>query len=173
MDCNSIKLANIVKDCASNIGGIRRVWLHLFEKDIFTLDSGATQVEAITATTDWYTYDFRRGTGSLTSNLTVDEASGVNFVQSDLAMQFSRMETIKRTAIASLALAEVVGIVEDMNGKYWALGVDDAMVSTAGVGQTGAARSDANSYQITLTDYSKSYPYEVSAEVIATINTGN
>ena len=169
MACNSIQLANIARDCDANVGGIKKVWLHTYQDNMFsaTTDaSGQTRVGSVAVTTGWTTYEFRKGTGSLTSNLNVDEAAGTNFIQSDLIMQFSRMETQKRTAIAALSIAEVCGIVLDCNGMYWALGFDEPVTSSAGVGQTGVARTDSNNYQITLSDFSKSYPYEVEAGVV-------
>lgn len=165
MACNSIQLANIARDCEANVGGIKKVWLHTYSDNMFSLDTGNT-VSGVSVTTGWTTYEFRKGTGSLTSNLNVDEAAGTNFIQSDLIMQFSRMETGKRTAIAALSIAEVCGIVLDCNGKYWALGFDEPVTSSAGVGQTGTARTDSNNYQITLSDFSKSYPYEVLSSVV-------
>ena len=88
-------------------------------------------------------------------------------------MQFSRMETQKRTVIAALSIAEVCGLVLDCNGFIWALGFDEPVTSSAGVGQTGTARTDSNNYQITLSDFSKSYPYEVDKSVIDTLTIGD
>ena len=109
----------------------------------------------------------------LFTNLNVDEAAGTNFIQSDLVLQFSRMETAKRTAIAALSLGEVCGIVLDCNGKYWALGFDEPMTTSSGVGQTGTARTDSNNYSITLTDFAKTYPYEVAKSVVDGLQIGD
>ena len=176
MACNSITLSNIARDCEANVGGIKKVWLTNYADAMFsaTTDaSGMTEIVSVKSGTTWYTYEFRKGTGSLTSNLNVDEAAGTNFIQSDLVMQFSRMETSKRMAIAALAVDEVCAIVLDCNGKYWALGFDEPVTSSAGVGQTGTARTDSNNYQITLSDFSKSYPYEVKASVVEGLTIGN
>ena len=53
-------------------------------------------------------------------------------------------------------------IVKDNNGVYWFLGYDEPVNATAGGGQTGQAKTDANQYTITLTDESHELPYEVS-----------
>ena len=52
-------------------------------------------------------------------------------------------------------------IVKDCNGVYWYLGKDEPVVSSAGTGETGTARSDGNKYTVTLQDTSLSYPYEI------------
>lgn len=173
MACNSIQLANIARDCEANVGGIKKVWLTNYADNMFQLDASGSSITGVTSGKTWYTYEFRKGTGSLTSNLNVDEAAGTNFIQSDLVLQFSRMETAKRTAIAALSLGEVCGIVLDCNGKYWALGFDEPMTTSSGVGQTGTARTDSNNYSITLTDFAKTYPYEVAQSVVDGLQIGD
>jgi hypothetical protein len=76
------------------------------------------------------------------------------------------METVKRVEITALALGDLAVIVKDANGKYWYLGKDEPVNASAGDGQTGTARSDANRYTITLQDNSLQMPYEVSSSVI-------
>lgn len=169
--CNNITLKNIPIDCEANVGGIRKVWLTLFEDGIFTLDEAGEAVSGVTVSgTSWNAFNFRKGSSNMTSTLNVDETTGVNYVQTDLAMVFSKMQTEKRTAVAALAAAQVAGIVLDSNGKFWALGMDEPMGSTAGTGETGTARGDANQYSVTLSDISKEYPYEIPASVIKTLN---
>ena len=53
------------------------------------------------------------------------------------------------------------------NGKYWFLGQEEFVSATAGTAATGVNRTDGNKYTITLTDYSSSYPYEVTPTIVA------
>ena len=111
-------------------------------------------------------YAFPRNTGSLTSNYTLDQATGVRYVVSDLVLMFNRMETAKRIEISALAQNDLVVIVKDANGKYWLLGKDEPVNATAGDGITGTARADRNGYSITLQDNSLEMPYEVDPSII-------
>ena len=111
-------------------------------------------------------YAFPRNTGSLTSNYTIDQATGVRYVVSDLVLMFNRMETAKRIEISALAQNDLVVIVKDANGKYWLLGKDEPVNATAGDGITGTARADRNGYSITLQDNSLEMPYEVDPSII-------
>lgn len=111
-------------------------------------------------------YNFAKNTGSLTSTYTLDPASGVKYVTTDLLLQFNRMETSKRVEITALALGDLVVICKDANGKYWYLGKDEPVNASAGDGQTGTARSDANRYTITLEDNSLEMPFEVDASIV-------
>lgn len=173
MACNSIQLSNIARDCEANVGGIKKVLLTNWAEGMFSTDASGQSITAITTGHTWYSYEFRKGTGSLTSTLNVDEAAGTNFVQTDLLMQFSRMETSKRTAIAALSIGEVAGLVLDCNGKWWAIGFDEPATSSAASAQSGVARTDSNHYEITLTDISKSYPYEVPSNLVEALTPSN
>ncbi len=166
-------LIGIAQDyCSASQGGIVKAYLTNYADDIFTVaeESGIpVSVSAVSSAVTFYEYNFRKGTGSMTSTLNLDDANGINYVSTELLLQFNRMETVKRTAIAVLALGGIAGIVKDGNGKYWALGVAEPMNPTAGTAQTGTAKTDGNYYQITLTDDYQSFPLEVPAEVAEAI----
>lgn len=114
-------------------------------------------------------YSFRRGSSSFTSTLNVDDTNGINYVQTDLALVFAKMDTPKRIEIAALSLGELVVIVKDCNGLYWYMGYNEAVQASAGGAQSGTARGDANNYTITLTDYSPSYLYEVDPTALTDV----
>lgn len=173
MSCTQT-LSGIPRDCSSNIGGIKNAYIANFD-DVASITETAGKISAITmATVDQTTakfkkYHFRKGTGSVTSTLNVDPTTGVNFVQSDIILQFSKMETAKRVEIAALAQAELAVIIEDMNGLFWYYGRKEGVAASAGTGQTGTARTDGNYYQITLQDNDESFPLEVASSIIEDI----
>lgn len=167
-----ITIAGITLDCESSLGGIKQVWITQYDKvKSVTVDDETNQISAITLESDakWYNYQFRKGTGSLTSTLNVDETAGTNYVSNELALVFTKMETKKRIEIAALSIGQLVVVVEDSNGKYWFLGKDDYVSASAGTGVTGTAKGDQNAYTLTLATDSESYPYELSAEAIQSV----
>lgn len=167
-----ITIAGITLDCESSLGGIKQVWITQYDNvKSVTVDDETKQISAITLETDakWYNYQFRKGTGSLTSTLNVDETAGTNYVSNELALVFTKMETKKRIEIAALSIGQLVVVVEDSNGKYWFLGKDDYVSASAGTGVTGTAKGDQNAYTLTLATDSESYPYELSAEAIQSV----
>ena len=85
---------------------------------------------------------------------------------SQLLLQFNRMETTKRVELTALALGDLAIICKDANGTYWYLGYDEPVNASAGDGQTGTARSDANRYTLTLEDTSSEMPYEVLGSIV-------
>ena len=166
MSCNQT-LSGLVKDCSPSMGDIEEVLL-ANRDDISSVTAETGKVSGITMGTSakFKKYTFPRNTGSMTSTYTIDQASGVKYVTTDLLLQFNRMETTKRVEISALAVNDLVAIVKDANGIYWYLGYDEPVNASAAHGQTGTARGDANRYTITLQDNSKEMPMEVGASIV-------
>lgn len=174
MECNSITLAGIARDCNPNMGGIKKVWM-ILRSDITAVEADATtkMIDTLTVKSGSGVinpFNFRKGAASMTSNLQKDDTAGSYYWETDLSMNFQRMETAKRTAVMALTLAEAAAIVLDANDKYWFLGYDEYLAATAGTGETGAAKTDANQYTVTLQDSSLELPYEIDSTVIANLN---
>ena len=171
MACSQV-LNGIAADCQTNVGGVREVYIANYS-DVTTIeiDEVSNMIKTITMadTAKFKKYAFKKNTSSMTSTLNVDPANGVNFVQTDLTVVFAKQETVKRMEIAKLSLGELRVIVLDANGKYWFLGQEEFVSATSGTAETGTNRTDGNRYQIVLTDYSSSYPYEVDPSIISGI----
>lgn len=167
MACNQT-LKGLVRDCAPSMGGIVEA-LAINKEYISNITAADGKVNEVTLVDGekFKAFYFARNTGSMTSTYTLDPATGVRYVTTDLALMFNRMETAKRVEITALAQNELVLIVKDANGKYWLLGKDEPVMATAGEGVTGTARSDRNGYSITLQDTSLEMPYEVDESIIA------
>ena len=167
-------LSGITLSCDTSKGGIIEVYIVTWNE----LSGGTSAygvsgnvVTAITLTTSatWKKYEFKKNTGSMTSTLNVDDANGVNYVSTDLVLQFNRMETSKRIEMAALSVSDLAVVCRDANNKYWLLGYNEPVSATAGTGQTGTARTDGNFYQITLQANDDSYPMELGPAAIASL----
>lgn len=176
-------LNGIILDCETSVGGIKEVYIAHYEDVVgkltvastITVDSNpeaepqtldGDMITAIDAAGKFKRYQFRKQTGSMTSTLNVDEVAGINYVSTELSLVFTKMETKKRVEIAAMAVGQLAVIVKDGNNKFWFLGFDDYVSSTAGSGNTGTSKGDSNNYSITLKDESDSYPYEVHPSII-------
>lgn len=172
MGCNQT-LNGLAKDCQPSMGGI--VECHAINKEYVTAiteTDGSISAITLDASQFFKSFYFSRNTGSMTSTYTLDPATGVRYVTTDLVLQFNRMETAKRIEMSALAQNELVLIVKDANGKYWLLGKDEPVMATAGEGMTGTARGDRNGYGITLQDTSLEMPFEVNADIVEALLGG-
>lgn len=166
MSCFNIS-KGIDKDCLASMGGIKNAWImddasvtYTIEDDVVTGIKGATN-------TNTFQFYFKPNTSNFTSTLNVDAANGVNYVSTEIVLQFARMEAEKRAAVAALTQSETKIVVEDSNGALWAFGVSEPVMATGGTGQTGTAKADGNYYQVTLTDNNTSFPLS-AAEAVKT-----
>ena len=161
----SITLKGIQKDCKHNLGGVRKIWIAAYTKGTTTVDSG--KISAISNVADFKGYEFTKNTASMTSTLNKDLANGTSYVNTEVIVQFNRMETEKRLEVETLSIGDLQIIVLDNNGIYWFLGNDAPVEASAGTAQTGTAKSDGNFYNLTFTDESFEYPYEILDTVVA------
>ena len=150
--------------CQNNLGGIKNIWLANYVENAAKVEKDATDISGFAEGVTWFKYPIRKGTASMTSTYNTS-TDGASYVSTELSIVFTRMETQKRVAMTSFALAEAMAVVEDSNGKYWFLGKDAPITLTAGGGETGTAKGDRNAYTATFTDESLTFPYEVAASV--------
>lgn len=169
--CNTIRGLKL-DACSPNIGGIKNIWLADYMENAATIEKvegeNTTElvdgsVKAFAETVTWQKYEMRKNTASMTSTLN-NSTDGASYVTTELAMVFSRMEAQKRISIQALAIGQCMAAVEDSNGEMWFLGADAPLTATAGAGETGTAKGDANRYTLTLTDESLGFPYTIDKE---------
>ena len=171
--CNTIR-GLVLDTCSPNIGGIKNVWLADYMENAATISGEGTDkltdgsVTAFADTVEWKKYGMRKNTASMTSTLN-NSTDGASYVTTELAMVFSRMEAQKRISIQALAIGQCMAAVEDSNGVMWFLGADAPLTATAGAGETGTAKGDANRYTLTLTDESLGFPYTIDETAAAKI----
>lgn len=155
-------LSGLTNDCAANMGGISEVYL-ANKADVSEITITSDKVTGITmaSSAKFKKYSFRPNTSSMSSNYQVNVENGVHYVQTDLLMVFSRMETTKRVEVVAMAQGELIAIVKDANGVFWLLGEENPLLLSAGDGLTGTARTDRNGYSVTLQDNFSEMPHEI------------
>ena len=161
MSCQQIT-NGINAQCDTATGGVVKVMI-ANRGDLEKFSDLATWLNA-----DWYQFTFRKQAVSMTSTATVDDANGVVFTTTELVLQFPRMDAAKRIAINALLQSDVKVCVKDADGYWHLLGEKEPVTVTAGDGQTGTARGDANRYSITLQDlYPNGFPqvFDVAKDI--------
>lgn len=156
-------ILGLARDCSGNLGGVKAVYIAPYDTlRTVTLTSGEISAYSAGASAaNYMRFNFRAGAASMTSTSQIDAVSGVNMVQTQLVMNFGKMETVKRTEIQALLQGEVQVIVVDNNDNAWFLSYNSPVVAIGSQnGQTGAAKTEANQYSITLQDESAVLPYQ-------------
>jgi len=156
------------RDCSDSIGGIEEILIS--ERDNVTAFTLANhEITAITqaGATNFFKYNLKKESGSLTSTSTIDPVGGTSFYDNVAAFTINKLSAVKSNELKLAILARVFVIVKDNNGVYWSLGADAFAEGSSLVAQTGQAFGDANQYQIEITDKSKFPCYAVQSSVVA------
>lgn len=172
MACNVYTLTGLNTLCKeTSFGGIKEVFIAIYDDITGTSVDPSTNFLTPTMETGkkFKQYKLLKNTGSLTSTLNTSDTT-TSYFTNEVTLQFMKMETSKRIEIMSLMMAATAVIVKDANNKYWYLGKDNYVEASAGSAQTGTASSDANHYELTLTDTSSELPYEVEESVVLSIS---
>ena len=155
-------------DCEKSFGGIRRVFLANYA-DVTSIEKdtdGFINSISMAGNAKFKEYECVKNTGSMVSNLTINETAGSNFVTTELNLVFVKQDAIKQQEMEKLQNAHLVCVVEDANSNWWYLGADNYVYASGGCANSGVNLTDANSFSITLTDISAEYPYWVTQGVI-------
>ena len=174
MACNAYTIAGLVNDCARSKGGIKNVYIANYE-DVTSVTLGTEgNKEKITAiamkdSAKFKKYYFRPNTSSHSDALTRDDANGVNYVTSTLSLVFTRQDTLKRIEMTALCVNDLAVIVEDANGYVTYLTKDAPAVATEASGDSGVAAGDGNKFSISISADNVTFPYEVTAEALASV----
>lgn len=180
MSC-PVTLKSIGLTCADAMGGIKRIYVAL-QSDVssMTVEDGVVTAITMANGKKFTTFEFRKQTGAYTSTVANDDAAGTSSVTTELTLQFSKADNVKRMAIQALINANAVVIVEtqlrDAEGadgsegseymQYILLGVDNPVTCTAGTMVSGTAVGDLNGFTLTLQDLSRELPPFVGSTVV-------
>jgi len=120
MACTTLE--DIIKGCDNNIGGITAVYVNDMDNlTTVTEDAATWEVTAITQTTRFQTFQFRRNVGNFTEDSAIDLTNGSSFVTQVINLMLHRREASVSRALKILGEGQrdLAIIVLDANGKYW------------------------------------------------------
>lgn len=163
-------LNGIVRDCESNVGGVKNVYLiNRDDVESVTVTDGVISAIALATGKKFKKYHQKRGQASFASTAQFNDAGDYAGEQTVLSLNFLRQDATKRLEVAALSVAELAAIVEDQNGIFTYLGFDNPVLRTGGDSGSGTANTDSNHYGIELTDTSAQLPYTVSPGIVANL----
>lgn len=168
----SYKLEGIDLGCSAGMGGVKTLYL-INEADVTididrkgTNNAGIPQVKslALAGSNKFKEFKFRKGTASMTTTYNTDDTGSFSSFTTELALQFSQMESQKRMQIMAMCYNSLKGVVVDSNDRYWLLGADYPINASAATGVTGVGAQEFNGYTVTLKDEANELPFEINKE---------
>ena len=167
-------------------GGISQILLREWTTtDVVTYDTSTPSVHSILSildaspatTADWFVYEFKNETPSLT--IAATKENGSTAFECGLSFMLPRLELSKNNALQSMLNECMMGIAKDTNGKYWVLGVSEkyanedvasrsqTFLNMATIeGGTGAAYSDESGVTVSL----MARQFELPREYVGTVD---
>lgn len=158
MACNLFTLNGLSNQCKErNAGGVKRIYAVPYGGLGGYVNTTTDTIVPVLTGNMIYEYTLPKNTAYLTS--TYDNS--VNYYTNEVSITFNKQDTGKRIEYMALANTSLTMIIEDANGKYWMVGLEDSLMANGGTVESGTAMGDANKYTLTLTCISKELPYEV------------
>ena len=137
-------------DCKDGVGGVKRIvlteWSIDFPQDI-TLDASEV-ITALPGTTVLYTYELPTQTASFEETINFNRDAGTIFYTQTVNVMLQKLSAAKRLELQSVATTRVVVFVEDANGNWWAVGVENGADLSTATGATGTVFGDAHGYTL-------------------------
>lgn len=165
MACTSLTLKGLAKGCKDSLGGIKEVYLANSADVTVTITDNAISAITQEQSSKFYTYQFAKNTGSMVTTMEADEAAGYIGFNTELSLQFNKLDTTNRLEFMAICLNDTVAIVKDQNDRYWFLGKDNPLSVSNGTITTGTQYNEFSGYQVTLNDIARQAPYEVTSTI--------
>lgn len=135
-------------DCRNaSTGGLRQLWILGASGN--TITSYTTdvdgKVDAISGSGTWYSFELPKQSASLTETLGVNTTAQSITFQPELVINLPKLDQALRNVVFDLVSQnEVFVLVEDNNGRYWLVFLDNGGMVSASALQSGMAYTDLN-----------------------------
>lgn len=145
MACDITKGRN--KKCKSSLGGNANLYLFNFLADPFTVVAGeATAMNVLL--TEAYKYELEGDLNTLVQDMVSDRNSGTTVNTQTLVTALKQIDASTSAELNLLAKGFPMAVVEDRNGNFLAIGIDDGIDFQVNQ-QSGGAKTDMNGYTLT------------------------
>lgn len=145
MACDITKGRN--KQCKSSLGGNANLYLFNFLKDPFTVLNGeATAMNVLL--TEAYKYELEGDLNTLVQDMVSDRNSGTTVNTQTIVAALKQIDAATSAEFNLLAKGFPMAVIEDRNGNFLAIGIDDGIDFQVNQ-QSGGAKTDMNGYTIT------------------------
>jgi hypothetical protein len=157
--------------CKSAVGGIKNIYF----ADYGTLGAAvivAGEITTLGGTPDWYKFEVK-GNSSLETAINSSRENGTTFYESTLTMSLTFQDKATQEQLKLITHARPHISVEDYNGNFFLLGLENGCEVNGGSIATGAAMGDLSGYSLTIVAQETAPPYfvvpaTITADVSAT-----
>lgn len=155
--------------CKDGISGVYRVYMNEYSGGTtYTYSSDGTVTGMTAGNTTFYKFEQRNETASFVQNGTHNVEAGNNFWTQELMIQFLKYQASQRNLIYSLAISQLLIIVEMNDGRRFLMGEEFGADLTASAVNGGKTLADPNTSELTFTAKSTTPVREISSTLFNT-----
>ncbi len=150
--------------CKSAVGGIKTIYF----ADYGTLGAEtivAGEITALAGTPEWFKFDVK-GTSSLETAINSSRETGTTFYESTVTVSLTFQDKATQEQLKLITHARPHVAIEDYNGNYFLVGLENGGEVTGGSISSGAAMGDLSGYSLTIVAQETAPPYFVTGSVI-------
>ena len=150
--------------CKKSVGGLKNIYF----ADYGTLGDAtivAGEITVLSGTPDWYKYEIK-GNSSLENTINSSRENGTTFYTQTLNLTLPILDKATQEEIKLLAVSRPHVAIEDYNGNFFLVGLENGAEVTGGTIVTGAAMGDLSGFTLTLEGQEKEPAYFVTPAVI-------
>tara|TARA_R110001632_G_C11126382_1_gene394342 strand:- start:74 stop:604 length:531 start_codon:yes stop_codon:yes gene_type:complete len=151
--------------CKSKVGGLKAIYF----ADYGTLGAATIVEGEITVLDDvsaeWFKFDIK-GASNLETSITSSRENGTTFYTQNLNITLPVLDKKTQEEIKILAVSRPHIAVEDYNGNFFLIGLDNGAELTGGTIVSGAAMGDLSGFTLVFEGQEKAPAYFVLSTVI-------
>ena len=153
--------------CKNSVGGLKAVYFADFGTlGEVTIASG--EITAVAGTPDFFKFDIK-GNSSLETTINSSRENGTTFYTQTLNLTLTVLDKASQEEVKLLASSRPHVAVEDYNGNFFLLGLENGAEVTGGTIVSGAAMGDLSGFTLTLEGQEKS-PANFTVATVITAN---
>lgn len=150
--------------CKSSVGGLKAVYF----ADYGTLGDAtivAGEITGLSGTPDFFKFDIK-GNSSLETTINSSRENGTTFYTQTLNLTLTTLDKGTQEEIKLLAASRPHIAVEDYNGNFFLVGLENGAEVTGGTIVSGAAMGDLSGFTLTMEGQETAPAYFVTASEI-------
>lgn len=137
--------------CKDSIGGLKTLYVSTDDMGAITYDGIDTDmITAFAGTPEFFQFDLRGATNSLTETITVSEDNGTTLFDQIVACTFPKLTKEMNKQLKLMCYSSPTLVVEDYNGNQRIVGLENQTSANGGTIVTGAAKADLSGYTLSM-----------------------
>lgn len=150
--------------CKSAVGGLKTVYFADYGT-LGTATIAAGEITALAGSPTWYQFDIK-GNSSLETAINSSRENGTTFYTQTLNLTLTFLDKSTQEEIKLLAHARPHVAIEDYNGNFFLVGLENGAEVTGGTVVSGAAMGDLSGFTLTFEAMETDPAYFVTSSVI-------